>query len=106
MRPSSLRSLRRAQPLPRDRRASVTLIAAIAMPVCVGVMALGIDVSYWEVKQIQLQRIADVAALAGSVRYSQTNNATSAVRSAASVAELNGVPAGTGSSCEVAWARA
>jgi hypothetical protein len=58
-------------------------------------MALGIDVSYWEVKRIQLQRIADVAALAGSVRYSQTNNATSAVRSAASVAELNGVPAGT-----------
>ncbi len=58
-------------------------------------MALAIDVSYWEDQRIQLQHIADVAALAGSARYAQTNNATAAVQSAASVAELNGVPAGT-----------
>jgi Flp pilus assembly protein TadG len=65
------------------------------MPVFIGMMALAIDVSYWEMEKNRLQHIADLAALAGSSRYAQTASVSSATATAATVAELNGVPAGT-----------
>lgn len=80
--------------LSRDRRGTVLLMTAIVMPACIGVMALAIDVSSWEMQRAKLQQLADMAALAGSVRYSQTGNASAALAAAANLAELNGVPAG------------
>jgi Flp pilus assembly protein TadG len=78
-----------------DQRGTVAVLAALAMPVCVGVMALGIDVSNWAMTRVQLQRLADIAAMAGASRYAETLDGPAAVTSAANVAELNGVPAGT-----------
>lgn len=78
-----------------SQRGNVAVLAAFAMPACVGVMALGIDVSNWAMTRVQLQRLADVTAMAGASRYAETLNGPAAVSSAANVAELNGVPAGT-----------
>ncbi|WP_246396367.1 pilus assembly protein TadG-related protein [Gluconacetobacter tumulisoli] len=71
------------------------LLAALAFPVLIGIMGLGIDVSYWAMTRVELQRMADVAAQAGVARYGATNVASDALTVAATVAELNGLPAGT-----------
>lgn len=92
---SGLLMIIRCKSLLRDRRGSVLLTTALALPVCIGVMAFGIDVSYWEAQRVKLQQIADIAALAGSVRYAQTGNVTAGLMAAANLAELNGVPVGT-----------
>lgn len=79
----------------RDRRGSVVLLTALALPVSLAVMALDINISDWELTRVRLQRIADIAAMAGAARYAQTWNGPAAATTAANVAELNGVPAGT-----------
>jgi hypothetical protein len=85
----------RAVDLRTDRRATVAVLAALAIPVCLGVLGLGIDVSHWAAIRMELQRTADIAALAGAARYAVTADATKALATAATVAELNGLPAGT-----------
>jgi Flp pilus assembly protein TadG len=79
----------------RDQRGNITIVTALSVPVCAGVMAFGVDVSRWAVTRVELQRIADTAAMAGAMRYAETDNAAAGVTTAANVAELNGVPAGT-----------
>ncbi|GBQ82759.1 TadE family protein [Gluconacetobacter johannae DSM 13595] len=80
---------------PDTRRGAVMLLAALAFPVLIGILGLGIDVSYWAMTRTTLQRMADVAAQAGVVRYGATSAASDALSVAATVAELNGLPAGT-----------
>ncbi len=65
------------------------------LPVFLGVAALGIDVSYYGLTKLELQRSADAAALAGAVNYSAINNIRAAVAYAANMAELNGGAGGT-----------
>jgi hypothetical protein len=79
----------------RDRCGSVTSLTALALPVSLGIMALDINTSSWEMTQVNLQRIADIAAMAGAVEYAETWNGPTAASTAATVAELNGIPAGT-----------
>lgn len=79
----------------RDRRGTVAILSAMVLPVSLGVVALCIDVSNWELTRIRLQGIADIAAMAGAARYAQTWDGPAAVTTAANVAELNGAPAGT-----------
>ncbi|MGH7152920.1 MAG: pilus assembly protein TadG-related protein, partial [Acetobacteraceae bacterium] len=90
-------SNRRHQRISRDRQASVSVIAALALPVCLGVMGLGIDVSQWAMVRQRLQGIADLAALAGAGRYAYTLDSTQALSAASGVAEVNGLPVGAAS---------
>lgn len=78
-----------------DRRAAVSLVLAAAMPALVAIMALGIDVSYWTTVRVELQRTADIAAMAGAMKYASTNSPSKALTTAANVAEMNGLPVGT-----------
>lgn len=78
-----------------DRRAAVSMIVAATLPVLLGVMALGIDVSYWTTVRIELQRTTDIAAMAGAAKYASTNSSGQALTTAANIAELNGLPVGT-----------
>lgn len=78
-----------------DRHGAVALLVALALPVLMGVLGLGIDVSYWAMTRLELQRIADIAAVAGVARYGASGQAADALDTAAAVAELNGLPAGT-----------
>ncbi|GBQ93090.1 hypothetical protein GLI01_04430 [Gluconacetobacter liquefaciens] len=77
-----------------DRRGAVALLVALALPVLMGVLGLAIDVSYWAMTRLELQRVADLAAVAGVARYGASGQVSDALDTAAAVAELNGLPAG------------
>jgi Flp pilus assembly protein TadG len=77
--------------LRRDRRGAVALWIALTVPTLLMALGLGIEVASWSVVQVELQRIADAAALAGSMNYTQTNSGQSATNAAANVAEVNGI---------------
>ncbi|MFT8420966.1 MAG: pilus assembly protein TadG-related protein [Gluconacetobacter sp.] len=77
-----------------DRRGSVALLVALALPVLMGVLGLAIDISYWAMTRLELQRVADLAAVAGVARYGASGQVSDALDTAAAVAELNGLPAG------------
>ena len=74
-----------------DRRGSVALMTGIMAPVMLMSLAMGIEVTSWSVSKVELQRIADVSAWAGAGQYAVTTDAQSATRTAADLAEINGV---------------
>jgi Flp pilus assembly protein TadG len=75
----------------RHRRGSVALMTGIMLPVMVMSLAMGIEVTYWSVTKLELQRIADVAAWAGAAKYAATTDPQAATNAAADLAEINGV---------------
>jgi Flp pilus assembly protein TadG len=77
--------------LRHDRRGVVAMWIALTLPTLMMALGLGIEVSSWTISQIELQRTADNAALAGVMNYTQTSSAQSAAGAAANVAEANGV---------------
>ena len=77
--------------LHRDRRGAVALWIALTVPTLLMALGLGIEVASWSVVQVDLQRIADAAALAGSMNYTQTNSGQLATNAAANLAEVNGI---------------
>jgi Flp pilus assembly protein TadG len=72
------------------KRGSVALLTAVMAPVLIMTLALGVEVSFWSLKKVELQRIADVAAWAGARQFIVTSSPQSATNTAADVAELNG----------------
>jgi hypothetical protein len=52
---------------------------------------MGIEVTSWSVTNVDLQRVADVAAWAGAAQYVVSKNPQTATATAAQVAEINGV---------------
>ena len=66
----------------RDRSGSVAVMAALAMPVLIGVTGLGVEVSYWYLTQRSMQNAADSAAIAaatnGTANYSAEAQAAAA----------------------------
>jgi Flp pilus assembly protein TadG len=75
----------------RDRRAAIAPLVAVAAPVLVMSLGLGVETSRWFVAGQELQRTADVAALAGAMAYSQANDAQKGTTAAAKLAQVNGV---------------
>jgi Flp pilus assembly protein TadG len=65
-----------------DRSGSVAVMAALAMPVLIGVTGLGVEVSYWYLTQRSMQNAADSAAIAaatnGTANYSAEAKAAAA----------------------------
>lgn len=79
------------RPFRGDRRGAVALWIALTIPTLLMALGLGIEVASWSVVQVDLQRVADAAALAGSMNYAQTSSGQSATNAAANVAEVNGI---------------
>ncbi len=83
------------QPRPsllRDRRGVVAMWVAVTTPVVAMGLGLGVDVTEWVIANQQLQRAADAAATAGSIKYGLlSSNAQQAAGFAADVAEANGI---------------
>jgi hypothetical protein len=77
----------------RDRRGVVAVMVAVTAPVLFMALGLGIEVSRWSVATLELQRIADAAALAGAFDYANqaTPVAQTAEAAAISLAQLNGI---------------
>ena len=68
--PSVLSDTRRAR---SDRRGSVAVMAALALPALAGAAGLGVDVGVWYVEAARLQTAADAAALASAYLLSNTS---------------------------------
>ena len=79
----------------RDRRAAVSLIAAITAPVLLMAVAMGVEVAHWSTRKLDLQRAADTAALAGVAAIAREGSNFQAASAAANVAELSGIAGGT-----------
>ena len=79
--------------LQHDRRGGVALLVGLMGPVLAMALGLGIEVSRWSVAKLELQRIADAAALAGAFDYQHqaTKVPKTAATAAASLAWYNGV---------------
>jgi hypothetical protein len=73
-------------------------MTGILAPVLVMSLAMGIEVTSWSLTKVELQRVADVAAWAGTAQYVAAINANntaivaaqSATKTAADLAEING----------------
>ena len=74
----------------RSRRAAVAVYVALAAPVLTMALSMGQEVTNWAVTQVQTQRAADMAAIAGALNYKSTANAQTAATAAARMAQLNG----------------
>lgn len=83
--------LSKASNLKRDTRGSVSLMMALTTPVLLMAAGISIEVSSWTTAQVELQRTADLAALAGGAEYTLASNAKNAAFAAADLARLNGV---------------
>ncbi len=70
--------------LPSSRDGTVAALVAIAMPLLIGVMALGLDGSLLYLQRRQAQSIADGAALAGAYQLNLSSTNTSGAKSTAS----------------------
>lgn len=75
-----------------DRRGVVAMTIALTAPVLLMALGMGIEISRWSITQVELQRIADAAALAGAMNLSKqtTKNVQTAAQAAGNVAVLNG----------------
>ncbi len=74
-----------------DKKASVAVWVAVALPFLIIAMLTGVEVSGWWVNLARYQQIADTASAAGALTYKSTLNARTAATQAAYIAELNGV---------------
>ena len=85
-------SPRHRRSLAQDRRAGIAISAALMMPVMLGMVGLGVEASSWMEQTVQLQRIADVAALSAAKLLNAGQTAQAAATAAANLAEVNGIP--------------
>ncbi len=77
----------------RHRGGTVSIIAALALPLLLGFVALVGEFGYGLVVKVENQRTADMASFAAALAYSSTNSTTTMTAVAQNVAVLNGVAA-------------
>ncbi|GGA99043.1 hypothetical protein GCM10011491_29120 [Brucella endophytica] len=78
----------------RDRSGAIAILAALALPVVIGFVALSVEYGHGLLKKVENQRVADVAAYAGALAYNAGNSEPDMVAAARSAAALNGVAPG------------
>ncbi len=85
-----------AKRLTRDRRGAITVLLAISATTVIGMSAIAVETSNWYVQKAELQRVADSAAVAGTIEfvktYTVTGPTTTYIRAAKTYAKMNGVP--------------
>ncbi len=74
-----------------DERAAITIVAALALPAVIGLVALAVEFGNGLLIRDETQRVADEAAYAGALAYVATRSQTSMQSAAQNVAVLNGV---------------
>ena len=77
----------------RRNSGSVTTVAALALPLMIGVAGLVAEYGHGLLVKVENQRAADLAAYEGAVVYNATNSTTSMTSAADAVASLNGLSA-------------
>lgn len=79
----------------RDRRAAVSIIAALSLPALLAFSSLVGEYGHGLLIKTEDQRVADMAAYAGALAYNANGTTASATSAADAVATLNGVPSGS-----------
>ena len=83
---------RRLGELLRDRKAAVSIIAALSMPALIAFSSLVAEYGHGLLVKTEDQRVADLAAYAGALAYNANATTASVTSAANAVATLNGVP--------------
>lgn len=74
----------------RDRNGQIAIITAVLLPVFVGALALGAEVTFWYMSQDKLQNAADVSAHAAAIRLKAGEDDDELAFSAERVASRSG----------------
>jgi Flp pilus assembly protein TadG len=74
-----------------DRKGSVTVLSALALPVVIGLVALVTEYGFSLLTKVENQRVADAAAYAGALAYNATSSTTTMNAVIANVGALDGV---------------
>src|SRR5277367_6294440 len=74
----------------RERRGSITVMAAIMFPVLIGVSGLGAEYGYGLLTRVENQRTADLAAYSGALAYNTSSSTTTMNSAVSNIAVLNG----------------
>ncbi len=75
----------------RDRRGTITVMAAAMFPVLIGISGLGVEYGYGLLTRVENQRVADLAAYSGALAYNATNLTASMTSAVSRIVVLNGV---------------
>ena len=82
---------RRLGAFARDRRAAVSIVAALSLPALIAFSSLVAEYGHGLLVKTENQRVADLAAYAGALAYNTNGTTTSMTSAANAVAALNGV---------------
>ena len=74
----------------RDNAGNVAIIFGLTLPIVIGGAGLGVETSYWYLKDLQLQAAADAAAYAAATDKRSGSNSTQVTNTATAVATDNG----------------
>jgi Flp pilus assembly protein TadG len=74
----------------KDRRGSVSVLAALTLPILVALAALVVDCGFALSQRAALQQAADSAALAGAMAYTSTTSTTATTATISDVVMANG----------------
>lgn len=85
----------RLRRLRHDHRASVGLLTGLSAPTLLMATAMGVEVSHWASVHTDLQRTADMSAIAGVAALARNETPQQAANAAANMAEMNGAPGGS-----------
>lgn len=78
----------------RDRRAAVSIVAALSLPTLIAFSSLVAEYGHGLLVKTENQRVADMAAYAGALAYNSNGTTTAMTSAANAVAALNGIPTG------------
>ncbi len=87
--------------LPRllgDTRGAITILSAFAILAIVGSSALALEFGYGLLREVENQRIADIAAYGGALVYNSTGSTSSTSSAVGNLAALNGLSSTAASS--------
>lgn len=83
--------------LARREDGSITVLGAVLITGLIGVASFAVELGSWYAARVQLQRIADMAAISGALTYGASANAQLAATAADNLARLNGAAGGASS---------
>ena len=69
---------------------SITVLGAVLLVGLIGVTSFAAELGSWYAARVELQRVADMAAIGGAFAYGVSSNSQLATNAAAEVAQLNG----------------
>src|SRR5665213_2130055 len=75
----------------RERRGSITVMAAMMFPVLIGVSGLGAEYGYGLLTRVENQRTADLAAYSGALAYGASSSTATMSSAVSNIVALNGI---------------